>query len=599
MLISHRLYLPIYFTSLRFVASPAFASLLCCVVTYPDMFDGGSGIVLLLLFFLCTNAEQLRTRTLSPLTPPPGLKPFSGFTAAREWGSIDKRPATLEFLYIPINAVVTGKDMYDWSTVFEVALAAAAHQHRHVIVRFYLDYPGKVNGVPQYLIDAGLTMNMYTEYGGGTSVNYFDSNLIDFLVTFITNFGNKYDTDHRVGYVQCGVLGFWGEWHTYPHTNWFPTLPTQNRIFDAYISAFPTTMLLQRYPSSGGTSDRPRLGFFDDSFCYSTTSDKSLLAWYFWPTVMSVGQPEFWQIAAMGGELRPELQDKIFATDRSKYIVGDEKQPWNETVDVTHASWMLNNFAFSGTSDSDAEEKRVTNVAEQRMGYDYWIASLSTFMTAVTGVADENVEMMLIANVSNRGVAPFYYPLEMTVQLRPSMLTKTINVPSFILPGSQQVPLVTTFSMSREDVPTSSVAISLRCARCYTERPVLLGNAGTNWTTGVLEIKSTTLFHVSWQYEETVATSAATSVPSAPSSATSAAPSSATSAAPSSATLAAPSSTPSSTIRPIDTVRPDGEIDQADAFEDEGTKAAMSNGRKSQRMSRSLLQVLLFLLWEL
>ena len=31
----------------------------------------------------------------------------------------------------------------------------------------------------------------------------------------------------------------------------------------------------------------------------------------------------------MGGELRPELQSKIFAADRSKYPLGDEKQAWS------------------------------------------------------------------------------------------------------------------------------------------------------------------------------------------------------------------------------------------------------------------------------
>ena len=492
--------------------------------------------------------------TLSPLTPPPGLKPFSGFTAARAWGSVDKRPAALEFLYIPVNAVVIGKDVYDWSTVFEVALAAAAYQHRHVIVRFYLDYPGKANGVPQYLIDAGLSMNTYTEYGGGTSVNYFDPDLIDFLVSFISNFGIKYDQDKRLGFVQCGVLGFWGEWHTYPHTAWFPPLSTQNRIFDAYIAAFPTAMLLQRYPSTGGTSNRPRLGLFDDSFCYSTTSQKTWLAWYFWPQVVSVGQPHFWQIAAMGGELRPELQNKIFATDRSQYIVGDEKQAWNETVDGTHASWMLNNFAFSGTPNSDTEEKRVTNVAEQRMGYNYWLASVSTFMAM--DVTHNNVRMTLIANVSNRGVAPFYYPLTMKVQLQPSKLTKIIDVPALILPGSlHQVSIVTSFLISREDKPTSSVEFSLLCERCYAERPVLLGNVGTNWTTGVLEIQ----------------------VPTTDTSAT--------------------STSPSSTLRLIDTVRPDGEIDQADAFEDKGTDVAMNSGHNNRRRMASVVVLVLGAVW--
>ena len=88
----------------------------------------------------------------------------------------------------------------------------------------------------------------------------------------------------------CSASGASG---TYPHTAWFPSQATQNRIFDAYLQAFPTTLLMQRYPSVGGTSVRPRLGLFDDSFAYSTVSDKQSLNWYFWPRVLAAGQRDF------------------------------------------------------------------------------------------------------------------------------------------------------------------------------------------------------------------------------------------------------------------------------------------------------------------
>ena len=112
-----------------------------------------------------------------------------------------------------------------------------------------------------------------------------------------------YDSDARLGFVQTGLLGFWGEWHTYPHTSWFPPLSTQARIWDAYIAAFPTTMLMQRSPSLNGTSLRPRLGFFDDSFCYETLSASAARQWFFWPSVVAAGQADFWKTAPMGGWL--------------------------------------------------------------------------------------------------------------------------------------------------------------------------------------------------------------------------------------------------------------------------------------------------------
>ena len=63
------------------------------------------------------------------------------------------------------------------------------------IVRFYLDYPALPGaaglGVPQYLIDAGVTMTNYTDHGGGQSPDYHDVRLIDCLVVFATVSGCK------------------------------------------------------------------------------------------------------------------------------------------------------------------------------------------------------------------------------------------------------------------------------------------------------------------------------------------------------------------------------------------------------------------------
>ena len=100
----------------------------------------------------------------------------------------------------------------------------------------------------------------------------------------------------------------------------------------------------------------------------------------------------------MGGELRPELQSKIFATDRSQYVLGDNKQPWNETVDTTHVSWLLNHYAFSGAP--DATKRFVTNVAEQRMGYELWISHVEVKQT-------NEGALVVSVTLGNAGVAPF------------------------------------------------------------------------------------------------------------------------------------------------------------------------------------------------
>ena len=183
----------------------------------------------------------------------------------------------------------------------------------------------------------------------------------------------------------------------------------------------------------------------------------------------------------MGGELRPELRAN-FATDRSQYVLGDNKQAWNETVDTTHVSWLLNHYAFSGAPDST--ERFVTNVAEQRMGYELWISHVEVKQTA---------KGALLVNVTlgNAGVAPFYYNLTLSVETEllaatgsRSTRSETVRVPR-VLPGETSQLLTTTRDVA---APTwaslSSVTLSLRCSRCYVGKPVPLSNAGVDATTG-------------------------------------------------------------------------------------------------------------------
>ena len=81
-------------------------------------------------------------------------------------------------------------------------------------------------------------MNSYTEYGGGQSPDYFNDTLIQAVVDFVGRFGARYDNDTRIGFVQMGMLGFWGG-GTRTHTSWFP--PKQRRT----ASLMPTC---KRFP---------------------------------------------------------------------------------------------------------------------------------------------------------------------------------------------------------------------------------------------------------------------------------------------------------------------------------------------------------------
>jgi len=159
-------------------------------------------------------------------TPRKRANPLKGFLTSPEWTAPPYSfPSNLEYYYVGLNKVMTGNDTFDWDSYLEPRLTSTASRHSHAILRFILDYPRKETFVPQYLLDGGLAFTTYTAHGGGRSPDYGDKNLAEALGQFIAALGKRYDGDPRVGFVQVGLLGFWGEWHTYTDgttDDWIP-----------------------------------------------------------------------------------------------------------------------------------------------------------------------------------------------------------------------------------------------------------------------------------------------------------------------------------------------------------------------------------------
>ncbi|UUL77434.1 hypothetical protein NG819_08220 [Pseudarthrobacter sp. Fe7] len=142
--------------------------------------------------------------------PAPASNPLQGFVPYA--GKYDALPYSMEWFYIPVNAVVTGAGTYNWSAL-DAQLNSIASRGHQAVFRFYLDYPGRRTGVPQYLLDAGLATHPYADYGNqGVSVSpdYDDPRLVQAMDAFIAGFGARYDGDPRIGFIEMGLLGFWG-----------------------------------------------------------------------------------------------------------------------------------------------------------------------------------------------------------------------------------------------------------------------------------------------------------------------------------------------------------------------------------------------------
>ncbi|HZL05065.1 MAG TPA: hypothetical protein VFE45_06565, partial [Coriobacteriia bacterium] len=244
----------------------------------------------------------------------PDVNPLKGFAPFQ--GDYDTFPHSMEWSYFPLDAVMTGPDTFDW-TVLDASLDEIASRGHQTALRFYLDYPSLDPGIPQYLLDGGLTTYTYDDYGNnGRSLapDYDDPALREAMSQFVSALGARYDGDPRIAYLQAGLIGFWGEWHTYPYNgepgfeNWMPSDATQLEVLTDFDEAFDQTELEVRYPSP--LNKELDFGYHDDSFAFSTM--RSSFGWYFMDLMDQNGTADKWVTNSVGGELRPELQRCLF-----------------------------------------------------------------------------------------------------------------------------------------------------------------------------------------------------------------------------------------------------------------------------------------------
>ncbi len=357
----------------------------------------------LLLLTLAVAADR---RPLE-YAPAPAGNPLKGLVPYAGQGG-NRFPHSLEFDYLSLAAVVVGPDRYDWAP-FEKLLDAIAGRGHQAVVRFYLEYPAKPTGIPAYLIADGLKVHKYVNTNTQplppaevVTPDYADPKLRKCLTAFIAALGNKYDGDPRLGYLTAGLLGTWGEWHTYPRSELFAKKDVQAEVLDAYEAAFKKTPVLLRYPAGptddvyADTSRRP-FGYHDDSFCWGTLdTGKADDDWFFVPKLVAGGLTERWTTQPIGGEIRPEAWGQVFdAKPTDKQV-----QDFTKCVETTHATWLMDSGMFEGKK-QPKRRKEQAEAKVRRLGYEFHIPAVAITPPAAGKLA-------VRAELENRGVAPFY-----------------------------------------------------------------------------------------------------------------------------------------------------------------------------------------------
>ncbi len=353
--------------------------------------------------------------------PAPASNPLQGFVPYE--GSFTAAPYSMEWFYIPVSAVVTDFGVYNWS-VLDASLNSIASRGHQSAFRFYLDYPGEASGVPEFLLEDGLATNTYNDHdnqGISLSPDYNDPRLIDELEDFIAALGARYDGDPRIGFIQLGLLGFWGEWHTFPHDgsgasgDWSPPVAIQQRVLEAYTEAFTKTKLQARYPDSNNTG--LNVGYHDDSFAVETLPGPG---WHFVDQLRQAGVSEKWLTQPIGGELGGEIQQCIFDSPmRCPVVEEGADNDFSGSVQATHASWILNQYAFAPGYTGQALSNAAA--ASQSLGYRFQATAFSVSHGPKKWQTDLNVM------VRNVGIAPFYYdwPIQIAAAGKDGRIVRT------------------------------------------------------------------------------------------------------------------------------------------------------------------------------
>jgi hypothetical protein len=175
------------------------------------------------------------------------------------------------------------------------------------------------------------------------------------------------------------------------------------------------------------------MGYHDDSFAVETLPG---VGWHFMDKMIAAGATGKWLTEPVGGELRPEIQGCIFdAPPDCPVIEGGADNDFPDSVAQTHASWLLNQYAFD--PGYTAANRAQALAGSQSLGYQLRVTDVNAPVVTVGRSLSVGVR------IQDLGVAPFYYdwPLQIAAVDGHGHIVRTWTTPwrlTAITPGSAQ-----------------------------------------------------------------------------------------------------------------------------------------------------------------
>ena len=407
-------------------------------------------VVFLAHFFMMQVRAQGETDHTYTFTEGPDKNPMKGWNSGW-WDDLDI--ATVGFQYIKWNEFEPTDGSFDFDYVEEV-INRPGSSGRHLILRLYTDWFGN-----DQVSDAGPQW-LYDDYGvarlqspnGKYITDYNDPNYISQVKEAIEALANQYNNDPRMYVVQLGVLGYWGEWHTFTFNddNFDITFDSKTQIIETYKSNFSNVEIMGRQPWDEPLTSTGNIGFHNDFFVPNNGHSNEF--------DVSVDENNQWMQGPIGGE-SPPINDN----DQEQYMIDLYETPTGmEMITKGHYSTMQLGDAVRPSCDNGQETSRCQAFMElhRKMGYNYQITNA---LFAETLTQSDNLSVDLA--ITNIGVAPMYYDWDVQFALlnesnEPVALFETPYDVRSILPdgSSYAIPL----STSLEDIPVANYKLATR-----------------------------------------------------------------------------------------------------------------------------------------
>lgn len=357
----------------------------------------GCGLVvcyLLLTLPLMADEPSIAETVLRPeIAAGPLDNPLKGWCPYTNAGEIHQ-PYSMVFQYVSWKELEPVENEFQferWEKTWDADEHGGSGVGKHVIFRVYIDYPSLPSGLPDWLRAAGVKEAPYSDYGGGQSPDYNHPIMVAAMERLIAELGKRYNSNPRVAFIQLGLLGFWGEWHTYPRTELYASEDTERRVIDAYRKAFPNKSLMVRY-ARGYAGQQDWIGFHDDMFPQDTDNGED---WSFLAGLREHQRTDNWKNAVVGGEMVPG--------EATRWL-GKDYKTTQTMLERSHFTW-IGPYCPALSESRDRQFLRRCEELIRRSGYEYTIVEVRHASHPRPKQA-----MTISVKGQNRGVAPFYYP---------------------------------------------------------------------------------------------------------------------------------------------------------------------------------------------